>query len=266
MSKTVVEEFLRKDRQVVMTALAVVTVLAWAYLVMLTDEMEMTFTGGMKDMGAMMSLKPWTVSDALFMFIMWAVMMVGMMTPSAAPMILLYVRVVRKRFGSEDLAARTAAFFAGYVTVWIGFSATATAAQWGLERAALMSPMMTSSSAMFGGIVLIITGVYQWTPYKDACLKTCREPVWFLSRIWADAAAGAFRMGVTHGAFCVGCCWALMGLLFVAGVMNLVCVAAITVFVLLEKITPFGKRLGQAGSVIIVGIGVFMLSVGTNPF
>ena len=257
---TMVETLVRKDGRVVMTALVLVTVLAWAYLVMLTDKMGMTLTGGMKDMEGMMSLKPWMLSDALFMFFMWAVMMVGMMTPSAAPMILLYVRVVRKHFKSENLAARTGAFFAGYITVWILFSAVATAAQWALEGATLLSPMMTSSSVVLGGSVLVIAGVYQWTPYKDVCLESCREPVWFLSRIWADAVGGAFRMGITHGTFCVGCCWALMALLFVGGVMNLVCVAAITIFVLLEKITPFGRGLGRVGSVILAGLGVFMLT------
>ena len=182
-----VEGFLRRDRQVVVAALVIITALAWAYLVTLTNQMDMTLTGGMKEMGSMLSLKPWSSSDALLMFGMWAVMMVGMMTPSAAPMILLYALVLRKRFSSVNVVSRTSSFFAGYVVVWMAFSAVATTAQWGLEGAALLSPMMTSTSTLLGSIVLIVAGVYQWTPYKDACLKRCREPVWFLSRIWRDA-------------------------------------------------------------------------------
>jgi predicted metal-binding membrane protein len=198
------------------------------------------------------------------MFLMWTVMMVGMMTPAAAPMILLYAMVLRKRAKADSPLIPTAAFFAGYVAVWVAFSAAATGAQWGLERAALLSPMMISTSTIFAGIVLIVAGVYQWTPYKNVCLSRCREPVWFLSRIWRDGTAGAFRMGLVHGAFCLGCCWLLMALLFVGGVMNLLSVAAITVFVLVEKVAPFGRGIGRAAALGLVALGVFMISSGNG--
>ncbi len=254
-----VEGFLRRDRQAVIGALCLVTSLAWVYLIWLVDEMGMTFTGGAEPMASMIMLKPWTTLDAVFMFLMWAIMMIGMMTPSATPMILLYARVLRKKAKTESPLIPTASFFAGYVAVWTAFSAAATGAQWALERAALLSPMMISASTIFTGIVLIAAGVYQWTPYKSVCLTRCREPVWFLSRIWHDGAGGALLMGLVHGTFCLGCCWILMTLLFVGGVMNLLCVAAITVFVLVEKVTPFGREVGRAAALGLVALGVFMI-------
>ena len=259
-----VEGFLRRDRQAVIGALLLLTSLAWIYLIVLAGEMGMTLTGGMEHMQSMMALKPWTTLDAIFMFSMWAVMMVGMMTPSATPMILLYAMALRKRANTDSPLIPTAAFFAGYVAVWVLFSAAATAAQWGLERAALLSPMMTSTSTILAGIVLIMAGVYQWTPYKHACLTRCREPVWFLSRIWRDGTGGAFRMGLVHGAFCLGCCWVLMALLFVGGVMNLLSVAAITVFVMVEKVAPFGRGIGRASALGLLALGVFMIVSGNG--
>ena len=226
----------------------------------------MTLTGGMDNVEGMMALKPWTALDAIFMFLMWATMMVGMMTPSATPMILLYAMALRKRAKADNPLVPTAAFFAGYVAVWVAFSVAATGAQWGLERAALLSPVMTSSSAIFAGLVLILAGVYQWTPYKNACLSRCREPVWFLSRMWRDGTGGAFQMGLVHGGFCLGCCWVLMALLFVGGVMNLVCVAAITVFVMVEKAAPFGRGIGQAAALALVVLGIFMIASGNGYY
>jgi predicted metal-binding membrane protein len=261
-----VEGLLRRDRFAVIGALIVLTSLAWGYLVVLVGEMGMTLTGGMEQMQSMMALRPWTALDAIFMFLMWAVMMVGMMTPSASPMILLYAMVSRKRAKVDSPLISTAAFFAGYLAVWSAFSAAATGAQWGLERAALLSPMMTSTSAIFAGIVLMAAGLYQWTSYKNACLTRCREPVWFLSRIWRDGTRGAFRMGFVHGAFCLGCCWVLMALLFVGGVMNLLTVAAITVFVIVEKVVPFGRGIGRAAAIGLVALGVFMVVVGNGHY
>ena len=255
-----VEELLRRERYTVMGALLVITLLAWAYLIVLTGQMGMTFTGGMQDVGMVMALKPWTAGDALFMFAMWAIMMVGMMIPSAAPMILLYALVLRQRFPDVSVVRRTSFFLAGYLLVWAGFSMVATSAQWGLEQLALLSPMMTTTNAMFAGAVLIIAGAYQWTPYKDVCLKHCREPVWFLSELWRDGDGGALRMGIGHGGYCLGCCWALMGLLFVGGVMNLLCVAAVAAFVLFEKVMPFGKSMGKlsAMGLVVLGVGIFI--------
>ena len=260
-----VEGLLQRDRQVVLAGLILITATAWAYLYYLGVQMDVG-SGGMVDAGAtsipmsdMVKLAPWTAADALFMFLMWAIMMMGMMIPSATPMVLLYARVVRHNAGSVVTMVPTGAFFSGYIIIWIGFSAVATGLQWGLEQAALLSPTMVSTSSLFAGIVLIITAVYQWTPYKDACLARCRSPVWFLSTCWRNGAGGAFRMGLSHGSYCLGCCWSLMLLLFVGGVMNLLCVAAITAFVLIEKVAPGGRAIGRTGAVLLGLTGVALL-------
>ena len=234
---------------VVLGSIAAVTALAWLYLVVMA--------AGMTSMADMARLRPWTGAEAVMMFIMWAVMMVGMMLPSATPMVLLYARVCRK---SLDMAAPdTGAFVMGYVAVWTLFSAAATALQWGLEQAALLSPTMTSASPFFAGMVLVLAGLYQWTPAKQACLSRCRSPVEFLSTHWRPGAGGAFAMGLRHGAFCVGCCWALMALLFVGGVMNLLWVALITVFVLLEKVVPFGHGVGKTAGALLALAGLAVI-------
>ncbi len=257
------EQLLRRDRQVVLAGLVLIAALAWAYLVYLVLRMDM---GGMdmggESMAGMMQLAPWSATDALLMFVMWAVMMVGMMLPSATPMVLLYARVVRHNAEDDNPLTNSGAFLAGYVIVWTLFSAAATTLQWGLEQAALLSPMMVSTSPTLGGLLLIAAAVYQWTPYKDACLQRCRAPAWFLSKHWRNGAGGALRMGLIHGAYCLGCCWSLMLLLFVGGVMNLLVIAAITIFVLLEKVAPRGRTLGRAGALLLGGAG-FALLVGT---
>ncbi len=242
---------LQRDRAVTLASLVAVTALAWAYLVALAG-----------DMGAMAQVAPWTALDAALMFVMWAVMMVGMMLPSAAPMILLYAAVCRKQRGRGHVFAPTGAFAAGYLVAWTLFSLAATALQWALEQAALVSPMMVSASAWLGGGLLIAAGVYQWTPLKHACLENCRSPVAFLSRIWRKGTGGAVAMGVHHGAYCVGCCLVLMALLFVGGVMNLLGVAAIAAFVLLEKIVPHGHLVSRASGAFLALAGVYVLVTG----
>jgi predicted metal-binding membrane protein len=249
-----VERLLRRDRLVVLGGLVTVTLLAWAYLVILTLRMDAG-----ESMASMAMLEPWSALDAGLMFVMWAVMMVGMMMPSATPMVLLYARVLRSRSGDAEPLVPTGAFLGGYLTVWIVFSAAATTLQWILEQAALLSPMMVSTSPKFGGIILIAAAAYQWTPLKDTCLRHCRSPIWFLSTHWRHGIGGAYLMGIHHGAYCVGCCWILMALLFVGGVMNLLCVAAITIFVLIEKLAPFGRRLGRAGAALLALIGLGLI-------
>ena len=242
----VVERVLRRDRVVVLGSIAAITALAWLYL--------FDMAAGRTGMADMARLRPWTGAEAAMMFVMWAVMMVGMMLPSATPMVLLYARVCRKRLEMAAPDIPTGAFVMGYVAVWVVFSAAATALQWGLEQGALLSPVMTSASPLFAGAVLVLAGLYQWTPAKNACLSRCRSPVEFLSTNWRAGAGGAFEMGLRHGAFCVGCCWALMALLFVGGVMNLLWVALITLFVLLEKVVPFGDGVGKtAGALLALG-------------
>ena len=254
--------FLHRDRQVIVLALVSITVMAWVYLILLVEEMGMTFTGGMQPVMEMVAFKPWTIPDFILMFLMWVIMMIGMMTPSAAPMILLYSHAQRKRATSKNPFIPTAAFFSGYIVVWSFFSIVATILQMGLEHAALLSPMMMSSSAFLTGFILITAGVYQWTPVKNACLTRCREPVWFLSTIWRDGPSGAFTMGLIHGAFCLGCCWMLMLLLFAGGIMNLLCIVLLTVLVLLEKVSRVGQAIGKFSAVVLIVLGVFVLVGG----
>ena len=250
-----IEYVLKRDRWVVLAGLAGITALAWVYLAV--------FAAGMDGMTiAMAQVEPWTALDVALMVVMWAVMMVAMMVPSAAPMILLYALVARKSRGPDRPVASTSAFAAGYIVVWIGFSLAATAAQWALEQAALLSPMMVSTSPFLGGALLIGAGVYQWTPLKQVCLENCRSPIEFLSRSWRPGGLGALRMGIAHGAFCVGCCWVLMGLLFFCGVMNLLWIAAIAIFVLIEKLAPLGAHAGRVSGALLAAAGLAVMVRG----
>ena len=248
------ETILKRDRIIVLSGVVGAAALAWVYLAVVAV--------GMSDAAAMARIRPWGAVDFALMFLMWAVMMVGMMLPSAAPMILLFAAINRKQREQGGPFIPTGAFGAGYVIAWTGFSMLATALQWALEQAALLSPMMVSASPVVGGLVLVAAGVYQWTPLKHACLKRCRSPFEFISRSWRRGAGGALAMGLEHGAFCVGCCWVLMGLLFVGGVMNLLWVAAIAVFVLIEKLAPFGALAGRASGLILIFAGLFVIVRG----
>jgi predicted metal-binding membrane protein len=212
-------------------------------------------------MHAMTGMQPWTATEFVLRLAMWAVMMVAMMVPTAAPMTLLYAAVARKAAARHNALAPTFIFVAGYMAMWTIFSLVATVAQHALEQAALLSPMMSSRSAVFGAAVLIAAGVYQFTPFKDACLRSCRAPAHFLSRHWRAGNLGAFGMGLRLGAYCVGCCWILMGLLFVGGVMNLLWIAAIAIFVLLEKTIPFGDVSGRFAGAAMIVVGALGLAL-----
>ena len=254
------EWLIRRDRLVVGFGLAVLTALAWAYLAKMAGGMhsaamqaEMHAAMGMPEMGA------WGVAEIGALFLMWAMMMIGMMVPSAAPVMLLVLGVYRRRSGGR---ARTSAtlFMTGYLLAWIAFSAVAAAGQVLLHQAALLSPQMATRSALLAGLILVTAGVYQWLPIKNACLTHCRSPLDFLTRQWREGVTGALSMGLWHGLFCVGCCWALMALLFVIGVMNLMWVAVITAFVLVEKLTSQGPRLGRVAGALLVIWGTYLLT------
>jgi len=234
--------------------------LAWTYLVHLDHQMSagMEHDRMMADMGMTMDM-PWSAADVLFTFAMWAVMMVGMMTASAAPVILLFAAMQAGR-GAPRVPLVVIAFGAGYLLVWTAFSAGAALAQWALHQAAMLSPAMTTSSASLGGAILIAAGVYQLTPFKRACLTHCRGPLGFLMSRWRSGTAGALRMGIEHGTYCLGCCWALMCVLFVVGVMNLVWVAAMTIFVLVEKIVPMGAFVARVAGVAMIAAGMLVWS------
>jgi predicted metal-binding membrane protein len=253
---------LRRDRLVVAGGLVVVIALAWVHLWLMAAGMRPPGTehgsmGGM-DM-AMPATAPMGIPGVASLFAMWAVMMAAMMLPSAAPMTLLFASIQRRRRESASPAVSTGVFVAGYLLVWTAFSVVAAMAQVLLHDAALLSPMMASTSTALGAGLLIVAGVYQWTPLKNLCLTRCRTPIGFLTSEWREGRSGAFVMGIRHGAYCLGCCWALMALLFVAGVMNLLWIAVLAALVLAEKALPAGNWIGRAAGVAFVAAGVWML-------
>ncbi len=241
---------LRREQVVVLLALAGVTAIAWMYLIVTRQGMDMSMAG-MPDM-AMPFVAPWV-------FAMWWVMMLGMMLPSAAPMVLTFAGLQRRKRGRREPYVPTAIFVAGYLVVWGAFSLAATAVQWVLEQNGLLSPMLGLAGRMLGGAVFILAGIYQFTPLKSACLRQCRSPFAFVLNHWRDGWVGALRMGAGHGLYCLGCCWVLMALLFAVGVMNLVWVAAIAAFVFAEKLLPGGVWVGRIGGGAMAVFGVWLL-------
>ena len=249
-----------RDKVAILSLLGVVTILAWLYLVDMAMGMNMSsMMSG--DSGGIMKMRVWDSSYFIAMLLMWVIMMIGMMVPTAVPMALIYAAISRKAARQGITLVPTSTFVSGYVVMWSLFSLGATLAQWGLDEAALLSPMMVSNSPGFGAALLITAGVYQLTPMKDACLKHCRAPAQFISQSWKPGALGAFRMGLEHGAYCIGCCWILMGLLFFGGVMSLYWIAGITLFVLLEKVIPLGNLGGRIAGGAMALAGIAMLVV-----
>jgi predicted metal-binding membrane protein len=230
--------------------------LAWLYLFHTASPMP-----GM-DMPAMQmsGFSKWGLPTVILLFLMWAVMMVAMMVPSAVPMIQVFLTVNERRQNSSRQLVPVGIFLLGYLVVWTSFSAAATVAQWGLHKTALLSPMMVATSPLVSGGLLLAAGIFQWTPLKHSCLRGCRSPLSFLMGEWRDGTAGSFSMGLRHGAYCVGCCWALMALLFVVGVMNLLWVAAIALFVMAEKILPRGEFIGHIAGVALVAAGIGVIT------
>jgi predicted metal-binding membrane protein len=258
---TPLETVLRHDRAIVLAALAGIAAVAWVY--MIREARAMQETGVCCCLGMAMSgpdVKPWSTAEITPLFLMWSEMMVAMMIPSAAPMILTFAMVNRKRREQERPFVPTGLFLSGYLLVWCVFSLVAAVAQWALHGAALLSPMMESSSPLLGGALLVAAGVFQWTPLKQSCLNHCRSPLQFLLGGWREGRRGALEMGVRHGVYCTICCWMLMALLFVAGVMNMLWVGAITVLVLLEKMAPDTWRLGRVTGAVLVGWGLWMVT------
>ena len=246
------EQALRYDRLIVALGIAVVVTLSWGYLIAGAG-IDMS----MADMP--MDPMPWSPAQASLMFAMWWVMMIAMMAPSAAPMVLLFAAIKRKQAKADSPVVSAWIFVAGYLAIWAGFSLVAVAVQWGLDQAGLLSGMMATTSNFLAGIILLAAGLYQLTPIKRACLRYCQSPVFFLSRYWQPGAMGALRMGFRHGSYCVGCCWFLMALLFVSGVMNLVWIAAVAIYVGFEKLLPRSPWLSRAAGVgLIVSGGVVL--------
>jgi predicted metal-binding membrane protein len=250
----------RRDAVLILVSIVLITVLAWLFLVHLSRQMgsAMRQDQMMAAMGMPMD-KPWTATDLFFTFAMWAVMMAGMMGPSAAPMVLLFA-AVQSRSGSQRTSLSAGSFGLGYVFVWTLFSVGAAMVQWALHTMSLLSPAMAVPDPRIGGAVLVAAGLYQMTPWKNACLTHCLSPLNFLMTHWREGKLGAFGIGVQHGVYCLGCCWALMIILFAVGVMNLAWVAALTVIVLLERIGPYGKAIAKISGAALIIYGIVLIA------
>jgi len=226
------------------------TMLAWLYLIRMARSMAAM---------AMPEMNMWAVPDLSMLVVMWSVMMVAMMLPTAAPMIVLATGAARRRAGPSVWLIATV-FLGGYLVAWCAFSVIAAFAQFWLHRMALLSPTMAASSGILGGAILINAGAYQWLPLKESCLAHCRSPMHFVMTEWREGTLGVFAMGLRHGLFCIGCCWALMLLLFFAGVMNLVWVAALSILVLVEKVVRAGPIVGRLTGAALVVWGVIVIA------
>lgn len=254
------EAVLRRDRLVLVAGLVAVLAMAWGWLLagagMKMSAFEMTGMAGMD--GWLMQPAVWTPAYAVLIFAMWWVMMIAMMLPSAAPMLLLFARVNRKDKSAGAPLVPTILFATGYLLAWGMFSAVATALQMGMESARMLSPMLVITNHWLGAAMLGAAGLWQLTPLKAACLRHCRTPLGFLVGNWRAGGFGALRMGLEHGAYCLGCCWFLMALLFFGGVMNLYWIAGLGVFVLLEKTVPHGHWLASVAGIALIASGVVL--------
>jgi predicted metal-binding membrane protein len=264
MNGTKLELLLRRDRLFVLAALAAIALLSWAYIWWLAASemdaaMDHAAMAGMAGMSA--GLGHWSPVQFLTMLLMWSVMMIGMMTPSVAPMILIYARVARQASERGTPFASSGWFACGYFLAWTGFALVATLLQLGLERALLLSPMMATTSPLLGGALLIAAGLYQWTPLKNACLSQCQSPLAFIQSHggFRPQAGASISLGFRHGCYCIGCCWVLMALLFVAGVMNLLWIAGLGALVLAEKLIP-GRLFQRITGIILMLAGVAQLA------
>jgi predicted metal-binding membrane protein len=265
MSESALGALIRRDRIVVGAALGALFGVSWLYLVWRARSMAGMGSGGGSDAHSMAGMimsaqgSAWGWAEVGALAVMWSFMMLAMMTASAAPMVLTFAAVHRRRAEAGRPTVPTALFVAGYLVVWTGFSVLAALVQTGLHAAALLSPAMSARSPWMLGVILLCAGAFQWSPLKRTCLAACRSPVSFLVGCWREGRMGALVMGLRHGTYCLGCCWALMALLFVAGVMNLVWVAALAAFVLVEKVAPRGAVVGRVvGAVLLlVGAAVF---------
>jgi len=255
-TQTALKADIGRDQLLILGALAVATTASWLYMA----EMARSMSDMAEAMGAAQA-QAWSLSDFFFAFVMWAVMMVGMMLPAASPMVLSFSGIARRRF-PETRFVRIGLFVAGYLTVWTGYSGLAAIAQGVLHAAALLTPQGMSTSPLLAGSLLLAAGLFQWTPLKNACLHRCRTPIGFLVTEWRPGKRGAFVMGLRHGLNCAVCCWAIMALMFVLGVMNLLWMLTLTVFMLIEKVAPAPDWTGRVTGLVLVGWGLWTVISG----
>jgi predicted metal-binding membrane protein len=268
-----IEKILQHERALVLGMLAAIVVASWLFLLAGAGTGMSAFSMTSLPMAlgltervpiALATPAAWTVGYAAIMVTMWWVMMIAMMLPSASPVILLHAKVageVSVRAGAPASSRPTAAFLLGYLLVWGAFSVVAAAMQWAFEAAGVLSPMMmNSTNDLFAGLVLLVAGVYQLSPIKHACLRHCRGPLQFFSQHWRDGSSGAFRMGLHHGLYCLGCCWGMMLILFFGGLMNLYWIVGLALFVLLEKLMAPGQVIARlTGGALILGGAFFIV-------
>lgn len=245
----------RLSRVGVVSGIVAAIALAWAWIVPMARDMYGPMTGA----SAWMMRSTWDAKHLLLLWLMWAVMMAAMMLPSAMPLLLLYDGVLRRRRASGRAAVHVYAMGAGYLLAWAIFSIGATVLQRLLSTMLILNPMMEMPNRMAVGATLLLAGAYQLTPWKAACLSQCRSPLSFVMQRWRDGVSGALRMGMEHGAYCLGCCWALMLLLFAGGVMNLAVIVGLTAIVLIEKVTPLGARVSRVLGVLMMAGGAWLI-------
>jgi predicted metal-binding membrane protein len=254
--KTAVEAALGRPSLALATVVGLLPLACWAWIVLMARDMY----GPMSGASTWMMTVTWDWPRLILLWAMWAAMMAGMMLPTITPLLLLYARAMRTRTDVANASARIYAMAAGYVVVWAAFSVGATILQRVLGEASWLTVMMEPASSRIAAVLLFIAGAYQLTPLKAACLRGCRSPITALTTRWREGAIGAFRMGVSHGMYCLGCCWALMLLLFAGGVMNLAVILVLTAWVVIEKLAPFGEHTARAGGVFLLAAGVWMLA------
>lgn len=248
---------LKRDRLIIISGLFTIALLSWLYIIYLYKQMVYM------DMSALFFAMPmtpeWTYIDFILLFLMWLVMMIAMMTPSVSPLILVFATINRQRKQQDRPFVNAAFLTAGYFLVWAAFSLAATALQWSLQQISLLSPDMKTTSKILGSVILITTGIFQFTPLKQTCLAHCRTPLNFVLQHWKEGKQGALRMGIENGFYCLGCCWMLMVLLFVTGIMNLLWVSIIALFVLFEKILSRVKWIPYLAGIVLILYGILLL-------
>jgi predicted metal-binding membrane protein len=257
------ESVLKRDRLVVVIGLGLVVFVAATYTVagIGMNMSALTMTRMAIEMpGMAMQRANWSIGYGLVIFLMWWVMMVAMMVPSAAPMVLIHAAIGRKQEKAGQPLAATALFVAGYLVIWASFSFLAATLQWGLESMGILTGMMEIANPTIAGLILIAAGLYQLTPFKYACLKHCQSPLTFILHHWRPGRAGAFGMGIKHGGYCLGCCWFLMVLLFIGGIMNLIWIAGIALYVAIEKFAAGHRWMTVATGVVLTVAGLQMIT------
>jgi predicted metal-binding membrane protein len=250
--RTLLETALRHERIVVATLMVATPLLCWAWIAPMARDMYGTMEGA----SAWVMTADWDAAHLLLLFAMWAAMMTAMMLPSASPLVLLYAGALRAK-ADATVAGKTYALAAGYLLVWLLFSAAATVLQRVLASLSILTSMMEPATPLATALLLAVAGIYQLSPAKRACLRVCRSPLSFLLQRWPDRALAAFSLGIRHGAYCVGCCWALMLLLFAGGVMNLAVIVGLTLWVLIEKWLPFGDRAARVSGVLLLALAAW---------